>query len=159
MSDRELDALVAEKVMSLQVLGTVLCERDPEDGSWDAPYEETGRGTPHPIYLKPNYCGCQFKQVGEADYSGHSAACVSVIPFYSSSIEAVMQVVEKMRTNYAWDIESWSTPAFTGWEVKLWKSGDIVGEDRSESLPLAICRAALEAVKSDVKEQSETQAK
>lgn len=146
MSDRELDALVAEKVMSLRLLGVVPCVQDPEDGSWDTPYDKELHGTAlQPIYLKPNYCGCQFKQVEDVDYSGHSASCVSVVPFYSTDIRAVMKVVEKMRA------DGWSF-ACTLYEGELpyasFCKRTAVSSRNAEAktLPEAICRAALKAV-------------
>lgn len=108
LSGRELDAVVAERVMGWRT-STI---------SEDVWYSEAEHDSHHRERFRP-----------------------------SESIEAAMQVVEKMRERgFAWDVESWTTPAFTGWEVKLWKDGDIAGEHRHEALTTAICHAALKAI-------------
>lgn len=63
---------------------------------------------------------------------------------YSSDIAAAMEVVEKMCKRLAVDIESQNSPK--EWVVKFWEHGDIQGESRRETLPEAICRAALDAI-------------
>lgn len=148
LSGRDLDAMVAGGVMGLQVLGVVPCEYDFEDGSWDAPYDQTARGTLQPIYLKPNYCGCEFRRAGEVDYSGHSAACVSVVPFFSSSIEVAMKVVEKMR-EMGW---SFACTLYEGHLPYASFCKQTVASSRNaeaQTLTEAICRAALKAISSN----------
>lgn len=74
------------------------------------------------------------------------------VPHYSTDIAAAMEAVEKLLHRVGVDIESWETPAFTGWQVKLWANGDIAGEAQAASLPEAICRAALALVDGPQKE-------
>ena len=68
---------------------------------------------------------------------------------YSTDIEAAFEVVEKMRER-GWWISMKYEPFFKGWEVMVRPKGkSIYGEDCNESLPMAICNAALRAVEGE----------
>lgn len=81
---------------------------------------------------------------GEPQYHWGYPLGHDFVPCYSTDIAAAMMVVEKMRERFSVDMESHEHPT-REWQVKLWASGDIHGDERDESLSLAICRAALAA--------------
>lgn len=70
------------------------------------------------------------------------------LPHYSTSIEAAWQVVEKMRPDWEVQIQNheWRTAEpMDGWTVRI---GCHIAT--APTAPLAICRAALAAVESEV---------
>lgn len=138
LSNEELNALIAEKVMGLQVLGVTACERDPECGYLEVPYDPIdGRGESRSIYLRNCRCDNE-KRATDTDYFGHFAGCVEVVPDYSLCIADAMLVVEKMREK-EFDVEM--EAASEGcWMVKM---NEVTEFD--DSLPRAICLAALAA--------------
>jgi hypothetical protein len=85
----------------------------------------------------------------------------SVVPKYSESIEAAMQVVEKMR-GLKWDVQITSDDESPAWQVSF-DARDavgriVLGEHESDSLPEAICRAA-DAALTAVKDQNGAEVK
>jgi len=104
---KEMDSLVAEKVM----------------------------GLPCSCFLDPAYCAVHGLSIP-----------TDSLRRYSTSIAAAFGVVEKLK-EYHWDME-WN-PITKLWEVEPWPH---VGWHENEffvqadTLPLAICRAALKAV-------------
>ena len=113
MTDRELNALVAERVMGLRV--------DPDD------------------------CGCTDCILGETLNS-------LTLPDYCNDIAAAWSVVDKMESLY-YECEVYQGSAFCERQAKFWKSdnqGDSLSYATSESLPRAICLAALKAVGVDI---------
>lgn len=120
---RELDALIAEKVMGCKILyvGTVSGE-------------------------KPWGCGClnEIHSIGDGD---------AELKEFSTDIAAAWEVVEKLREKYnSVDICALS-PTLKGchYKVKLW---DNAWSDSitilSETVPRAICLAALKAIGHEV---------
>lgn len=122
---RELDALVAEKVMGLTVKDGWLFEC---------------RTVPCPDG-KPGCC------VIHTDYFP-----VKPKP-YSTSIEAAMEVLQKVKTkdNYVEIIAPMGDPH---WVCRVYECFDVQFGHGAETLPLAICGAALKSVEigDDVKE-------
>ena len=116
---RELDALVAEKVM-----GFCLCPYDPK---WMR--ADTGSG----IWIDGDTWRC----------TDHGKPAFTPWRSYSTDIAAAWEVVEKMREDYEPRIELWDE----GWEVTILTGTDRgSASGRALTAPLAICRAALKAV-------------
>ena len=158
---RELDALVAEKVMGLNVLGEAHCAH-PE-GDWyicGGRADYTGDyGTIRPVYL--HECKCDSAKEANADLIqhdpeladavkvkeikdtvlGHIAyACLEVVPCYSTSIAAAWEVVEHKFPGAHVELErdeAWGNK----WSCTI---GRI--EITAKTAPLAICYAALKVV-------------
>jgi hypothetical protein len=146
---RELDAAVAERVM-----GWVWMSRINEGSAWlfppDSKDVDTGKTGifGEPIFTRSYWPYSHGSIVGPlTTYDGVSRKSESYEPHYSESIEAAMQVVEKMRE------QGWSF-ACTLYEGKLpyasFCKGTVATSRNAEadSLPEAICRAALSAVDS-----------
>lgn len=155
---RELDALVAEKVMGLKVLGLHPCW-DPECGDpQPCPYDA---GVEHPVYL--DHCSCDLDletelvrvsgwtrfRVGE---TGHSYHCISRVPDYSTDIADAWRVIERMirEGQKFWQLDSLG---FEGerWRVCFARGGDTDDVRQwipavADTAPHAICLAALKAV-------------
>lgn len=170
---RDLDAAVADQVMGYELKGTAACDRDPDcNGLEIMPLSDppSARGETHPVYMRQ--CRCDDYPITHVTYPegpmkrieieantrntaehnadlarwGHSRACLEIVPHYSSDIASAMDVVHKLRVSDGLDIEMESTS--DNWEVILWNWERPVGKAICESLPEAICRAALEAVSS-----------
>ena len=142
MNDRDLDALVAEKVMGWTRAGADYGIRPGHRKSKDYPgtiINDFGSKGPHDFLCFPGYqdkyiafCGCE-----------HTAD----LPDYSTDISSAWLVVEKIRERYA--IEIYAFPAaYPGWKIRLPLDIDaaLVVAARDESLPRAICLAALKSV-------------
>ena len=136
---RELDALVAEKVMGWQRFPYVL----PGAGQHvDGDVVERWGATTVTV----NYC-----PPGRVHVS-----TIRTVPFYSTSIDAAWTVVEKLRdTNASVELSAYrhevkdDVPLLN--RVAVWGGNAIgmetkVAETTAETMPLAICRAALAAV-------------
>lgn len=97
---RDLDALVAEKVMNLPEVHWHPAYPDPECCVCEkvSPHAEDERA---PVYL--SFCGCDldidepFGWDAVRTEAGHKWTCVEVVPRYSTSIADAWKVVEKMR--------------------------------------------------------------
>jgi hypothetical protein len=91
------------------------------------------------------YCGTRQDYVGYCEYGMHA------IPRYSSSIAAAWQVVEKLCAAHllAQVEERIAEPP---WECFFHQrlTLELVGSSTAETAPLAICRAALAAVREQV---------
>jgi len=148
---RELDALISEQVMGIPVVcHDWPCGYSPDCGEYEAAMfvlKQDGkyisnsewnnsRGPVVAEYLDLDYGWPPYEDAG---ICGGLIAHVEPVPFYSADIAAAWQIVEKLIANGA-------TPqiyfSFGQWWVRLSGLGAAVG---SETLPLAICRAALEA--------------
>ena len=72
-------------------------------------------------------------------------------PHYSSDIKEAWKIVEKLLTllpNQDFHIEHWSDETHSGWQVSsCYKLGEWKDWVRAETLPHAICLAALQTVK------------
>ena len=146
----EMDALVAENVTGLDVLGITPCTRF--EGSWDVPLRPcTEWGTRRPVYLRrpdTGGCCCEVREPEDHDYWGHIAMCLEVVPCSSVEMAPAWQVVEAMMSKgAAVHIDHWdgNTCPDTTWEV-IFVSPWFRGEASCHTAPLAICRAALRAV-------------
>jgi hypothetical protein len=129
LSDRELDALVAEKVMGFDV--RIASE-----------YESV-------------FMCCAMGNCGKRDYLSEGDRYVYkempdhqpewLLPHYSTDISAAMEVVEKMREREflpcLWAAQMWI--------VEFWEGEKLVSGDSGDSLPRAICLAALKAINGD----------
>lgn len=118
---RELDALVAEKVM-----GWKWCENDIGKESLQPPSEEYA-------FLSPNH------PVFWADEKGYT----KIMPHYSTNIADAWKVVEKMRENFWVQVD-------VG-DIILCSMGEYgfvcsTIQAEAETAPLAICLAALKAM-------------
>jgi len=71
-------------------------------------------------------------------------------PYYSSDIEAAWQVVEKLLSllpNQDFHIEHWADEDISNWQVSsCYQLGEWMDWVRAETLPHAICLAALKAI-------------
>jgi len=154
MPDRELDALVSEKVMGLHIYShTWPCGYEPECGCYEAASIGASRE-----YAWHNENGPVFI---DQDCDG-DIPWLEPVPFYSTDIATAWQVVEKMteHVELEYDFE-WQGPIFkpshdyltsegfplgtTCWYVYIEKAGyrEWVCAD---SAPRAICLAALKAL-------------
>ena len=106
----ELDALVAEK-MGLEVLGKLAVTPSVDCCSgYDIPYnqplydlEQSRQGwTVRPVYLRDCACPAGERQPGDDDYWGHYAACLDVVPNYSTDIVAAWEIHERMKNDGLW---------------------------------------------------------
>ena len=158
---RELDALVAEKVMGLKVGGFCPASCYP---TGDDPRAE-GLGTIgnmnglHPFSV-PDDCDCDNLDVVDLeqwDYNegrhpwadtarpfGHSTLCLQWVPAYSIDIAAAWDVAEKvpyalclMRVDGKWRAQFWELRKYTSRPQ---------GEADAPTAPRAICVAALRAM-------------
>jgi hypothetical protein len=72
-------------------------------------------------------------------------------PYYSSDIKSAWTIVEKLLSllpNQDFHIEHWVDESFSGWQVSsCYELGKWKGWVRAETLPHAICLAALKAIK------------
>ena len=162
---RELDALVAEKVMGLQVLG--LANANNYDGDWIVFGDAIPEGDNNePVFLRDAEIPCQScvswdewnkerpEMPEEKLANGHYSSCLEVVPFYSELIGAAWQVVEKLfadgfevRVNLNHD-DYFKNECIISKEY--WKEEDDIVVNRVETIPLAICLAALKAVKVEI---------
>jgi hypothetical protein len=115
-SGRELDALVADKVMGLSVRQVV-------------GYAE---------YIK----GRDVAYTGEWIYDTDEPYDLAIeVPYYSTDIAASWEVVEKMRPSYRFNLFEYSC-----YEAQFRKLGDqYIAVGRAQAVPHAICLAALRA--------------
>ena len=166
----KLNTLVAE-AMGLEVLGSVVCQMDPEDSiAWHGspcpghPEDDEGKcGLWYPklpVYLK----GCHCELLDEEEdlewdkwhekAFGHYGACMEIVPFYSEYIVAAMEVVERLRAQ-DWEVDirgCYSSPHKCAhpWSAFFVESGlgkpfGRMAKDYGDTAPLAICLAALKA--------------
>ncbi len=144
---RELDELVARTVMRLNVLGWAGYHSDPEcccgqhriipfDFPQDASHFSAQEG---PIYLKDCFCDLRNDDNDLVSYFGHTACCIEVVPFYSTSVAAERKVVDHM-LEYAYDFKLAWLGATEGWYCRFGKL-----PVRARTTSLAVCRAALMA--------------
>lgn len=159
LSERELDAAVAEHVMRLQVLGVATCTHI--EGEWDVSTtwnRDSHWATQQPVYVDQLHApDCQICNEPASDcfgeFQGHNEHGLRVVPFYSTDAAAAMQVVEKL-TNTT-ENEVMKTLGFAVFTAHRYPDGRYRasfngrngGENTalSSSLPEAICRAALKA--------------
>ncbi len=145
---RELDALVAEKVMGYEVKPlSAWPDKYPsrEDRSKLVRSVWMVRDAMNPIcFIEGNP---RSPKVGDSD--GHWSPCD--IPSYSTSIAAAWEVVEKLTKIFG--LTMTRLPNDDSWEISIYRlnedgdymatADDIVS---AATAPLAICRAALKAV-------------
>jgi hypothetical protein len=152
---RELDALIAEKVMGLRVVGrakaeTFECKDD---------YLIIAEGGDEPVFLSQGRCMCEddeglpgFPASEELHLFGHLRYCLDVVLHYSTDIAAAWQVIEKIRLGNSMMIDVSCGNGRLGWRcyIRVFeKRAD--GHDReafetANTAPLAICRAILRAI-------------
>lgn len=151
---RELDAMVAERVMGWKVVGYVDAwgECGPEE-----PMAEPGD---HPAYVEE--CICEWVRQNNVEYGkdpehgwihGHSWQCLAIVPEHSTSVAAAWEVVEKMRER-GWQLHLQGPHG--GWRARFVWWGEtipVVGarpridpHADADTAPLAICLAAIQAV-------------
>ncbi len=133
---RKLDAEVAEKVMGWL--------------RWDG--EDDWNGPAHTTFF------CSDSQWLTVYEGGAEEPTQYFSP--STDIAAAFQVAEKMTaTNTNWEVEiDQQRGSSEKWKVIFWDGSDPSAQAGAETLPLAICRAALKAVtNTDVPALSNTQ--
>ena len=140
---RELDALVAEKVMGLEVLGQstiayiegeTSIHPDSKPEHWSC-YAESG-----PIYLQ--HCVCEFKDEHDEIIYGHIVQCCDAVPLFSEEIGAAWEVVEVLTKKKEVTLEYYKLPTGDKWGIAI-GMGTVTGF--GDTAPLAICLAALKA--------------
>jgi hypothetical protein len=150
-SDRELDAQVAEKIMGFQVVGVNTCTYI--EGGWDVATTwspESPWATQEPVrVIDAHEVACEFCKTAPngvyGKFQGYSDKCLRVVPFYSTNFSAAMEVVEKMREQ-GW---SFACTLYEGKPPYASFCKRTVASSRNaeaESLPRAICEAALKAM-------------
>jgi hypothetical protein len=147
---RELDALVAEKVMGWQRLGEDDYSKPGHPLGLLSDFDQKG---PHPRIQSPEsgafyFCPCQDGRYQRPD--------AIEPPFYSTDIAAAWQVVERIKELegcglfVTWANAEYGDPSH--WEVGFVEAGDEgYGHEQrivatADTAPLAICGAALAAV-------------
>jgi len=130
---REMDALVAEKVMGREVTANV---GGFERGSgWHDDYGFTRSRHPR----NPPYTFGDKLEESNANYER--------VPFYSTNISAAWEVVEKMRERALCVTLEWTIT--DGWDFSITPHDfpyEFCIKENASSIPLAICLAALKAV-------------
>lgn len=128
---RELDALVAERVMGLKCRferGVEAAWQDHKPVAW-SPNDYivlSQSGSPEPCFYIPSRM--------------HSYL---IVPRYSTDIAAAWEVVEKMWSS---KYEAFVRTFRGQWSASFADNGNIIGQVDAETAPLAICRAVLKAV-------------
>lgn len=99
---RELDALVAEKVMGLNVVShDWSCGRDPECGYYEASCFPDDESLSWYSEKGPVYTGEFSTWPPEDQKTGNGRFAVVIhVPFYSTDISAAWEVIEKMNCPY-----------------------------------------------------------
>ena len=132
----ELDAKVA-LALGLDVLGMAAAIHY---ASWYIPYDGTGAVT-RPVYLTE--CACDDRRDYDADILGHIAACLEVVPCYSTDDREALVAVDILLDPVKW-------ACFTlDWHKGEWSAILIPENDDDddwilgvgETRALAICRA------------------
>lgn len=154
MDNREIDSLIAEKVMDLKVLGYARCFRDPESSNYLIGFNGSGLES-QPVFLA--HCVCEIKEKEDIEIFGHIVSCLEVVLEYSIDISAAWQVIQKMQAD-GWHYEICASHREPSHYVKFGRGkydpcDDIFREEHSATGPtpwMAICLAALEAAGVDV---------
>jgi hypothetical protein len=145
---RELDALIAERLMGwrwfrLQRMRHSCCAKPQPIGE---PVRFLANDKPFSLYDDYNPATGD-ERVDESR--------MTAVPHYSTDISAAMEVVEKLKADDFWPSMNWKSGIFIDdWNRAAWfvrfrcVRGGTRGDHwhADESLPLAICRAALRAL-------------
>lgn len=135
MSPREIDALVAEKVM-----GFTLCKcTDEEIEKWRSGYCAKENEGAIGFYVDPP------RRFGSDKTCNKCGKYYVPILSYSTSIEAAWSVVEKMMINRFEDVNI-DADSPNEWRVAFTDYIEKAGVAEAKTAPLAICLAALKAV-------------
>lgn len=143
----ELDALIAEHIFNLQVLGISPCiETTDKAEVWllNDKVDWGGRAERLPIYLRE--CRCAERIPEDEIWNGHISLCVAVVPRYSADIAAAWLVVEKMKVTHGAWVEFEDTWRADFQHGMVGSPHFSKGTGSGDTAPLAICRAALKAV-------------
>lgn len=152
---REMDTLVAERVMELPGIEWGYCRFDPEcSGIYiDSDQDPTGSTYDaglHPIWVA--HCMCDIQEPDDKMIGKHSVYCHKPVPFYSTDIAASFEVDKpEWRWTFAehpqrltillWGESSRDGPIATA-HVK-WDEAEM----KAQAYALGRCRAALKAVR------------
>jgi hypothetical protein len=148
MQPIEIDAAVA-KALGKNVLGTALCLQHQSD--YLIPFDGRGGTVERPVYLYG--CYCEFREPGDADYFGHVAGCLEVVPEFSTDIKVAWGLVEEMRQRgfVLHPLDESSERVCEHWCARFVTADDPAGmpweagwSGYGYTAPLAICRAFLE---------------
>ena len=136
-----LDAEIAKVIFHQDVLGVVPCCR--YDGNWMAFDGGETYTHPRPIYVAHCTCDDDFTHKPRTKHFDHYWTCFEVVPEYSTDIAHAWEVVTAL-------IGKGLTVSVNGsnqwYNVMVSKDGRIASNRVRESVPLAICLAALGAV-------------
>jgi hypothetical protein len=161
VAGRELDALVAEKVMGWEVERGYPCWCSPEDGSWDA-YEPPERDedwddarwqraqTRYAERIAGEFCHSQPVRVERFKWedTGGDGLRRTPLAFYSTDISAAWEVVEKLTASghLTGGVSKHLNGKYMAVFSEQLGGGVFAVSADCESAPLAICLAALKAV-------------
>ena len=142
---RKLDAEIAVEVMGLNRLKKLTVYYDPECGHPTVAGDETFTA----FHAHQDWC---YLENGQPD---DSPSCFyDVVSRYSTDIAAAWQVVEKIIENPLWDFFLAVRPHLA---TAHFHDGNAVNfEEMDESVPIAICLAALKAVRATKPQEATT---
>lgn len=123
---RELDALIAEKVMGYKVF------------RW---------GDSDSLFVAPNKAAFDYACNGDTltCYVDSERGFCFTMSNYSTKIEDAWQVIEHLITNSSW--EFYLTHQYNGWNCLFESPDKPIASGSADTAPHAICLAALEVVK------------
>lgn len=138
---REMDALVAEKVMGWRAWA----ERRG-DYTYIV-FQLPGEREPFAKYRNPEAERARYAPIAFADID-EMKHVVCDIPRYSTEIAAAWEVVSALgeRAPFPQYLEVANRYSDAAWIAKVFEGGVMVAEAYADTAPLAICRAALAAV-------------
>ena len=138
---REIDALVAEKIMGMTVVGKATCLlaegfviQSENDGAPVPKWHSV-----EPVFVED--CICDI-ETDDRKLFGHQIGCLEVVPFFSTDIAAAWQVVEKLaeKTTDTVDLRQSINPR--GWNCVI-GNPDARLIVWAETAQMAICKAAV----------------
>lgn len=153
MTNRELDALISEKLFNSLVIGwyyvhydydnniQVLTEKEYVEHKELQLFVSTNR---EPMVIEPLFCTPEHHKY-EKEYppyfNGHYDYCLVTCPKYSTDIADAWKILDKLQTEWEIEISKLLTD-HTIWHVGFEKK-DVRCVADEETLPLAIANAAL----------------
>lgn len=154
MTNREIDILVAEKVMGIKIVAYDWpCGFEPECGCYEAsgtrPSDPLWKYKPGPVFAEvedtwPPKKSMEFLGNNPVEIEVEMALCLHPVPFYSIDIAAAWQVVEKMSERGKITIDHFTDRSTS---VEMWdRSKKEITDAGEATAPMAISLAALKSV-------------
>jgi hypothetical protein len=146
VDNREVDALVAEKIMRLNVLGFMDVFPDFDSTNREeVPYDDISKCSYRrraAVYMEQ--CRCEFRQPDDAVYFGHGAACLEVVRQYTRDLVEALNAAEKLELTITlyrnlWANGEWYWHCHIGGAI----NAHVPGWAEEKTAPLAICVALL----------------